>query len=123
MDGAVFVARRRRLGHFSSENSSEKRYYNHVAERRDARAEIAWHFPPVSLKFLAAQGKSPGDGVFDRFAAKEWISLECLFSGRGMTKSSTASFSHFIVWPPSYQMAAVFPSCVCGLSWFEWWRR
>jgi hypothetical protein len=35
--------------------------------------------PTVSLRFLAAQGKSPGDGVFDRFAAKEWISLACLF--------------------------------------------
>jgi hypothetical protein len=66
------------------------------------------------------KGKSIGDGVFDRFAAKEWISLECLFSGRGMTNSSTASFSHFIVWPPSYQTATVFPSCVCGLSWFGW---
>jgi len=29
------------------------------------RAEIASHSPSVSLKFLAAQGKSPGDGVFD----------------------------------------------------------
>jgi hypothetical protein len=57
--------------------------------------------------------------VLDRFAAEEWISLGCLFSGRGMTKSSAASFSHFIVWPPSYQKAAVFPSCVCSLSWFE----
>jgi hypothetical protein len=27
--------------------------------------------PSVSLKFLAAQGKSAGDGVFARFAAKE----------------------------------------------------
>jgi hypothetical protein len=79
--------------------------------------------PSVSLKFLAAQGKSPGNGVFDRFPAKEWTSLGCLFSGRGMTKSSAASFSHFIVWPPSYQKAAVFPFCLCGLSWFEWWRR
>ena len=35
----------------------------------------------VSLKFLAAQGKSLGDGVFDRFAVMEWISLGCLFSG------------------------------------------
>ena len=33
-----------------------------------------------------------------------------------MTKTSAASFSHFIVWPPSYQRAAVFPSCVCGLG-------
>jgi hypothetical protein len=58
--------------------------------------------------------------VFDRFAAEEWISSGCLFLGRGMTKSSAASFSHFIVWPPSYQKAAVFPSSLCGLSWFEW---
>jgi hypothetical protein len=72
--------------------------------------------PSLSLKFLAAQGKSPGNVVFDRFAAKEWTSLGCLFSGRGMTNSSDASFSHLIVWPPSYQKAAIFPSCVCGLS-------
>jgi len=53
--------------------------------------------PSVFLKFLVAQEKLPGDGVFDRFTGKEWISLGCLFSGRGMTKSSAGSFSHFIV--------------------------
>jgi hypothetical protein len=94
-----------------------------MRKKRYARAEIAWYSPSVSLKFLAARGKLPGDGVFDLFAAEEWISLGCLFSGRAMTKSSAASFSHFIVWPPSYQKAAVFPSSLCGLSWFEWWRR
>jgi hypothetical protein len=83
-----------------------------------ARAKIGWYFTSIPLKVLAAQGKLPGDGVFDRFDAREWISLGRLFSGRGMTESSDASFSHFIVWPSSYQKAAVFPFCVCGLSWF-----
>jgi hypothetical protein len=58
-------------------------------EKLSVPTEIAWYSSPFSLKFLAAQGRSSGDRVFDRFAAREWISLECLFSGRGMIKRGT----------------------------------